>query len=495
MSAFLLRLSGLAGKRVLRTQRDTGDVSFRDLARLVIVDEVQIQSTGSPIYSGQHLTRTREERVFRLILSGQDDSSVISKPSAQLVKGRKEGKAEMLDELLAMTRRQLEELNVTATLEDLRDQRRKLRETVDAAVAEVATEQKYSGEMEDNRRAIWRRLREVESRENVLSELQTRFVLLRSQYDSDLRRLEAISEAGGRLAQMNEDRCPVCGAIAEHHSREHQHEKFDPTEVAVACKAEAEKTAASLNDLAVTIGQTSKEVGQLKEERAARQSALQSITADIQKLLQPRLQAALQNLKEAQARRDSQYRGLQLLERVAELEELKKEITSRKKKADPEPPLAPAMRAGDAESFVAHVQQLLGQWHFPKLTKVLFSDAEQDIVISGRSRDGHGKGVRAITHAAFNLGLLHLCEAEGRPFPAFVLIDSPLVVYREPDSEEGAFPPDVKPAFYRSLKSEFADSQVIILENDGPPEDVAADTNVIVFSGSKAGRSGFIPSA
>jgi hypothetical protein len=114
-----------------------------------------------------------------------------------------------------------------------------------------------------------------------------------------------------------------------------------------------------------------------------------------------------------------------------------------------------------------------------------------EFVVSGRPRGTRGKGVRAITHAASTLALLRWCLDAGRPYPAFALIDSPLVVYREPDPDEGGFPLDVKDAFYRTLAERSADAQVVILENDAPPSDVGA--NVVTFTGTDRGRREFIP--
>jgi hypothetical protein len=74
---------------------------------------------------------------------------------------------------------------------------------------------------------------------------------------------------------------------------------------------------------------------------------------------------------------------------------------------------------------------------------------------------GHGKGVRAITRAAFNLALLRLCIEDERPFPNFVLIDSRLLVYEEPDADESSFPQDIKKHFWASVKTSFTEAQVI----------------------------------
>ena len=58
-----------------------------------------------------------------------------------------------------------------------------------------------------------------------------------------------------------------------------------------------------------------------------------------------------------------------------------------------------------------------------------------------------------------------------------VLIDSSLVVYREPDMDKGGFSHDVKDAFYRSIAEEFQAAQVIIFENDDPPSDIVGQSN------------------
>lgn len=291
---------------------------------------------------------------------------------------------------------------------------------------------------------------------------------------------------------MTEDRYPVCGALREHASTEHQHTRYDATGVAIACKAESEKIVSLLADLEGTLAQTSAEIVELNERRFGLQHDLARIGIGIQEALQPRLQDALVRLKDAQQLRESRMQVLHLLERVEQYETLRKELSARPKTSPKKPP-APAVRVGDAAALVSQIETLLKEWHFPALTGVAFSDADQDIVISGRDRATHGKGVLALTHAAFITGLLRFCNTNEVPFTGFAVTDSPLVVYREPDPTEKSFPLAVKNEFYRSLAKNFSDSQVIVFENDGPPDDVAFSQNTIRFTGSSFGRRGFIP--
>jgi len=493
VSRFLLELSGLDGKKIRTNQQGkTRSLSFRDIAPLILVDEESVISATSPVLSGQYTTRTAESGVFRLLLTGTDDSSVIAKDDPKVAIVRQEGKAEVLEVFLQRTRAQLAELNVVRSLAEVRDQLARLDAATDAASAEVAVEQSNAAALEERRRSAWTRLRQVESRADVLSELQKRFSLLQEQYSSDLRRLEAIAEAGVRLGQMTEERCPVCGAPAEHHESEHQQERSAPADVAQACKAEAAKTTKLLQDLQTTLASNAAEVERLGVERSARQAELESTVTELKTLLQPRLQLAVQKVRDSQALRDACRRGLELLEHAQELEVLLAEANAPRKQERVDGPSS-KVSTGQAEQFSKYMEELLRSWHFPNLDRVTFSENDQDVIISGRPRGSHGKGVRAITRAAFNLALLRLCAQEGRPFPSVVLIDSPLVVYREPDAEEGSFPAGVKDAFYRSLAQGFRDCQVIILENDEPPADLSSSANYIVFTGTNLGRRGFIP--
>jgi hypothetical protein len=85
--------------------------------------------------------------------------------------------------------------------------------------------------------------------------------------------------------------------------------------------------------------------------------------------------------------------------------------------------------------------------------RFVYDTEGEDIVISGKARKDDGKGHRAITYAAFMVGVLRQANQKHRRHPGFIVMDSPLVTYREPDENMG-------------------DGQVIVLENEEPPEDL-----------------------
>lgn len=79
------------------------------------------------------------------------------------------------------------------------------------------------------------------------------------------------------------------------------------------------------------------------------------------------------------------------------------------------------------------------------------------------------------------------------PYWGFVLIDSPVVLYCKPDTDENGFSHDVKDAFYPPIAEDSRASRVIIFEGEKPPSDLDTDANIIRFTGAAYGRQGFIP--
>ena len=203
VSQFLLGLSGLDAKKVrTNEQGKTRPLSFRDLARLVIIDEETVIKETSPVLSGQFTLKTVESGVFRLLLTGTDDSSIIAKEDPKVAKGRQAGKIELLEGLLKNTRERVAEFGEVGTLTDERDRLTRVEASIQTALVERNTAQASVVPLQVKRSTAWSALRTVESKLAVLSELQTRFNLLQKQYSSDLRRLDTIAEAGVRLDQL-----------------------------------------------------------------------------------------------------------------------------------------------------------------------------------------------------------------------------------------------------------------------------------------------------
>jgi hypothetical protein len=494
VSEFLLDLCGLSGNRVRKNARgETRSLSFRDLAHLIVIAEEDIIRSQSPVLSGQYTTRTVEKSVFRLLLSGVDDSSVVAADEPRVSRARVDAKEEVLQELASRARDQLAELAINSDAVALQDQLARLESAYADAESRLTEVGASINGIETRRRNAWTRLRQIDSRMELLRGLTERFALLRSQYESDMQRLDAISEAGLRLNDLNVERCPVCGASPEYHDVSHRSERADPNAVAGASATEASRIRSLMSDLDGTRGEIADEARRLASEKAVLDGLLSDLASTLAASLRPQAGELTVSMRTIREERDRVRQAIELYRQLAQVEAMANGLEDGGESAASTS--TPDVSASDVDMLAQEAERRLRAWNFPALDRVTFSETDWDIVISGRRRASHGKGVRAVTHAAFTTALLAYCERRQLPHPGFVVMDSPLVVYREPDASEPAFSADVKGAFFRDLAATFANSQALVLENEEPPDDLTASGTVtcIRFTGTNTGRSGFIP--
>lgn len=495
ISYFLLKLSNLENRWIKKNENGTKQsLSFRNIVHLSLIDEQQVIKEVSPALTGHRTSKTVELSVFRLLLTGVDDSSMINTSVDKVSKARIESKNELLQGLIDKTIEEYSNLEVVGSYEELLEQMEQLEQSYGRTSGALDTTQESVTEMEKIRSNSWEHLRKTESRLSVLSELRSRFFVLEKQYASDLRRLDAIAETGRRLAEMNFDRCLVCGSSSEYHDLDHQDALINPDIVSQSCVAESVKLRSLLADLKTTQVDVETEIREKRRLKTSLESDMESAIKEIQGTLKPRLKRLLNEYRESQQKKDSVKKAIELQERLREYKELIEEV-ARKEKSEAEASGGNVFPAKVIEEFSLDVEKRLKAWNFPNTGRVTFSEADWDIMISGRRRASHGKGVRAITHAAFSLGLLGYCKRKDMPHPNFLMIDSPLVVYREPDPSDMSMALDVKDSFYADIATSFSDAQVIILENEDPPAQLIGSGrfNLIAFSKTNEGRYGFIP--
>lgn len=149
------------------------------------------------------------------------------------------------------------------------------------------------------------------------------------------------------------------------------------------------------------------------------------------------------------------------------------------------------------DRFSTLILDMLKEWHFPNVQRVHFDQRLRDLVIDGKNRTSFGKGLRAITQSAFSIGLLQYCRQQMTPHPGFVILDSPLLSYKEPDGDEDDLRhTDLKARFYQYLEKIPIDQQVIIIENTDPPPEIQGMSQAIKFTGILGdGRAGLFGTA
>jgi hypothetical protein len=497
ISAMLLDLSNAWGLRIRQNQSGkTRPLSFRDLAWLAFVDEMRIISDDSPILSGEYTTKTEELSLFKLLLTGVDDGSVISQESRKESTAKKSAQLEVLDRLIAALETEINELDKEPA--SIEDRRKKLDESIAVRSEALTTSQEEMISLEEQRREAWVEAKQLERREAATVELRSRFSLLEAHYKNDLARLQAIIEVDYYFSQLQQIRCPLCGAATDQHDPS-VHDEQAPDQLKTiqqACHAELKKIQILLRDLVGTTTQLDSELSALREQYSKQATLFDSATHEVLTRLAPTVSKVQSELSEVMQVRDRLAHAEVLQTNLISLQAERIRIAGITWKKEPKAENSDILLPLATESFSLKVQAILEAWKYPDLTRVTFSDKNVDLIISGKERSSEGKGFRAIAYAAFIIGLLEYCSEEEAelPHPGLVVLDSPLVTYKRRDTEPGeAIPEDVTVAFYNALAKLPPDRQVIILENNDPPVDVLDKIQYTHFSRSGVGRYGFFP--
>jgi hypothetical protein len=499
LSQFLLNNLGFAKKFVATHAVGKQDsLSFRDLTKILLVNETGIQIEQSPIESGQRHDRTKEHSVFRLLLTGVDDSSIVPIMDKKAFDTSKAVRIEIINEMIADIDSKL--MSSYPDIDDLPAQNQRIANALEQIKSEFDVAQGSIQSYLDEKRRLSIDIPRIGER---LEEIQVhieRFAKLNKIYISDIERLGALEEVSFLLSLGTNRACPLCGAPAE--AQQHMHEIGSIEQVREASLAEIAKIEHQRTDLAGTIFDLRREDERLRLILPELLNRLAEIESEIDRLA-PKANESQLKLSEIIMVRDHVKKGLALLEQkntyIAKREEFNK-LKKAPKTDNPKLDLPGTI----AHEFCKIVSHVLKEWQFPGECHVSFDEKTYDLRIDGKLRVDNGKGVRAVTHAAFKVALLLFCRGRGLPHPGFVVLDTPLLTYRDPiknpklgelsDDEKALAQTPVKQRFFEHLSSIRNLGQFIILENIDPPANIGELAHVHLFYGNTGGgRNGLFP--
>lgn len=492
LSGFLLEKIELLGKRILKSsvKGTTQSLSFRNLARLVIVQEGEIQQTGSPFWGGQYTLKTVELAAIKLLLTGVDDSSVVTVAELRSDSG---GQVAMLDELLFDLEVEIADLGESHS--DLTDQLDRLETSIEKHKETLNASQCHLDGLLSARRELFVDRQASQGRLDEISSLLTRFTLLGDHYSVDVERLTAIKESGSMFAHVEAVSCPLCGANPE---AQHLGEACDGDVEAIVAAASAEisKIKQLQIELASTVSDLEREKTELSEKLSLTDTQYRELDLQIQQTVAPEVSEIRSSFSSYVEERSKAQKSVELFYRADILKARKVALEIEEAQPTSAGRVATGLPDSVAHNFSMRVSAILKAWDFPGDCRVHFDKETTDFVIDGKPRGNRGKGLRAITHAAVTISLLEFCQENELSHPGFVVLDSPLLAYFKPegDDDKSLRGTDLKKKFYEYLiKHHGKDSQVIIIENQHPPNMMLNDLEMTVFTGNpNKGRQGFL---
>ena len=478
LSHWLLQEIGLDNKDILWNSTDgvNRSLGFRALAHLCVIIYPKITQATSPLYDGQYQDQTREYGVFKLLLTGIDDSAITPEITAELEETKPVTKPpvrpDVIEEMIYGYEEELAAL--TENPEGLDAEETAIDEEIDTLQSSIKVMEGQLSLTSQQRKEVYDRHSKLTARRDEITELQERFKMLDAQYTNDIKRLVAIEESGQLFILREPMACPMCGAqpLNQDHNAACDGNVAAVTQAAAAEIAKIRLLQAELHSTVLAL---TKENVEIVGERKSLAGVWQQYKNQIDTALSPDFSAARK-----------QYDAL--VEKRAKIRQANvicKRIKTLRRRLD-EPIPAPTSKvskekeqSADIEQYIAKsvlrdfsktVGMILNEWHFPDATDVYFDEKTRDVVIGERPRGSRGAGLCAITYSAFTLALFDYCRARQMPHPGFVILDSPLIAYKEPSADdEGISGTDLKPRFYEHLETFAGDQQIFIVDNTDPP--------------------------
>ncbi|MBF2089760.1 MAG: hypothetical protein IGR80_10125 [Synechococcales cyanobacterium K44_A2020_017] len=498
LSAYILSLMGLEDKRVQKNrQGETQSLSFRNLVRLIIIQEDDVIKKRSPIFSGRNPNATVEYSVFKLLLTGVDDSALVEQARIQsemaTTRQNNRAKLEFITELIQEQQSELEDFQITRTQAE---------ERISSLETQLQRQQEILTQFQQNLNSRIERRREISgdkenltTRINEISSLLSRFELLKEHYRIDLERLTSIEESGSLFVHLERTPCPLCGALP---NEQHQVEMCDGDIENIVNAAAVE--IAKVQQLSEELDQTSEdlrtEAENLNNQREQLEPELQSLNREIQEINSP-LSDTQNTFSELINQSSEMQRIVDAFSRIEQMQQKRASLLAEISETSTPVNSRVDLSTSILDDFAETVQRLLRAWNFPGSDRVSFDEARKDLVIGGQLRTSRGKGLRAVTHAAMTIGLMDFCKERNLSHPGFVVLDSPLLAYWQPEASEDKDLLEgvgLRENFYEYLANNYNDSQILIIENELPPDGIEEKISLTNFTGNpNEGRCGFFP--
>lgn len=487
VSELLVKLSGAAGKQIIRNLSERGPVTGDDIRHWALWSQTAILSEEPT--SGVGFAVTKRTASFNLFLTGVDDAKVELRKKVSEVE-RIKGQLTSAENAL---------IRVQAGL--TKDVNRKEVETALERVDEVlgAISSQY-----DHRAARLRKLRreflevseQLARATNGLNHSKSmvgRFELLEKKYSNDLDRLGAANEGVAFFEELPTVPCPLCrvGNNAQADSQVVQPESAAKYRAAI--NAEANKVRNLRNGLLTALEGELRRLNDWQAEVdkfSAELMSLQFLEAQVMQGTRIEFSADPKQLAIRRTELSAQLAIFDEIERLnLEIERLKKQKLRPKVQVNRDGGLS-------GRSVAAAAQGYLKLWGFTDIENIALDAEACDLVLNDRPRLSFGAGYRALYLSALVIALMEHALEKGHPHLGVVVIDSPLKAYADPDSDETYDVPvaTVTEKFYEWLANFSGRGQIIVLENERISAETAKNLNPIQFTKKLGvGRYGFYP--
>jgi hypothetical protein len=480
LSALWLALIGISEEhKIVKNQHfHSQTLTWRTLLHSFLIDEERIPQKEPILLQTQYAARPASLSALLYLMTGKDYGEFAAQDTPEIKKARKKAKSDYITEKLGeLTEQHGKIADSMASLEgvDIEAEMRSVIDRITQTENDIIIATKRSRKLLEQVYDISARLEEGDF-------LYDRYKALESQYLSDIKRLEFISDGEENFVNSSTPtRCPVCDSELTEQEDIHLHD----SNVALST------ITAKLNDLREVIVELSQDkviLGKRLDELKTENDNLLSV---IRNKLEP--QAAELNTKLKDYRIVVQMKHEMSVIKIlsegmnADLGVIEFDDESELKFKPKE-----YFTRDFIDTMSSYLAEMLESCKFEKFLTARFSIDSFDVVTNGRRKDIEGSGFRAFLNTVLAFSFMRYLTKHGKYAPGLLVIDSPILSLMEKESEKAT--DSMKSSLFQYLIDNQQFGQVIILENEIPSIDYSR-TNVERFTmDENNGRYGFLHS-
>lgn len=459
-------------------------LTVRLLSRIVISKEEKIITKDSPIVAGDTSENSKNRNVFKFLLTGEDDKNVETIVREKEFKSEIKGKITILDDVI-------KDLvsNLTfdkESLDSLEKREENLENKISNLTKNILEIEKGLSIIIKERKNVANSLTKYNERLNTVIVNYKNFEYLHNIYDADIQRLKSQEEASFLLSSGHKGTCSVCGSESEQICNDLENINL----LSKASIAEINKIEQKKDELIKTM----KSLESQKDELINKVSSLNYVLQELDLESKKRTPSFIEEDKTIANLRFEKELVSKDIYLHRQIKKLEQRIKSSEKEKAPKKHDSKEFYPTEVmiKSFCTEYSKILKQIDFPGGDKVTFDYKNYDVIINDNPRHLNGKGVRAILNSVFKIALLQHCRLKGLFHPGLIILDSPLLTYRDPlTSKYGELEKDEEKLSKTKLSYKFLSylhtikdlGQFIIIENIDLPSGLSKEITIETFYG------------
>ena len=480
LNSVILKLIGINERHeiVKNVKYDKQELTWRSFYHLFFLDEYRIISDSSPFLKNNIYTNTAILSILIFLLFNKDFSSTTAIDSKQIKEARQiavknylNTKIQELSKKTQVLEEELENINIE-------EYENKINKELDV-LSQI--QDQLDNKLNENNNL----LKIINDKNQELIEkklLLERYAILKTQYASDLERLNFIIDGQINYEPASETTCPFC---------DNKIQKKDAPDYFEVAIHNYKTIKLQLGDLEKTMDNLSNSISELEKEIQEKKNRKNDLDNEINSKIKPQISFLKDELSEFRryADKNNELKTLRNL-----CESLNNDINNQKIQLEKVVQYNPKdfLESTFVNDFIPLLKNILQECNFTNLNTVSFDERILDIIINGKKKASNGKGYKAFFNSIILITLSKMLYEKGYYKTNFLMLDSPLLPLQEEKDENEKIQESIKKGFLSYLQDFSKQVQTIIIENELPMVDLK-DANVIQFTKDKIkGRYGFI---